>query len=137
MDLNELLHAHRIKVMQASVARDHPGKSNHFAKVAHYAEEIRAVRSGQHTADPLPNTNSGDTIIYGTYAGDPAPDTPMASLNSWESEGGSLFPAQVPFPSGLTPKLIHRFFAGPYTDSDFSDAHEGLARHAGDDRTSD
>ncbi len=98
MDLNELLHAHQIAVIRASVSGDAEGRRSHFDKVALYAEQIRRLRESRRSADPAPLPASAQTIIYGTYAGESAPDPRPAALQAWESEGGSLHPPEVPRP---------------------------------------
>ena len=59
-----------------------------------------------------------------------SPDEPGTA--EWESEGGSLFPPQVPLPPGVTSAVFHRFFVGPYTYSNLPDALEELARQTGE-----
>ncbi|MCD1591742.1 hypothetical protein K7H13_13395 [Qipengyuania citrea] len=71
MDLNELLHAHQVSVMQASAAGDDRGRDDHFTKVAEYAERIRQLRALRQDHEAPIRLAEPDTIIYGTYAGRP------------------------------------------------------------------
>jgi len=90
MDLNELLHAHQAEVMKASASGDDQTRSKHFDKVALYAEQIRNLRAFRQQAGASPLASAAGEIIYGTYAGDPAPMSRSTPLSSWENEGGSV-----------------------------------------------
>ena len=92
MDLNELLHAHQVAVMEASSAGDEATRGTHFDQVALYAERIRALRDLRRAAERPPTRAESETIVYGTYAGDPASPVGRAVLSSWEGEGGALDP---------------------------------------------
>lgn len=127
MDLNELLHSHQVAVMKAAAAGDGPGRDNHFAKVAEYAERVRALR------DMAPLTrhqaNSGGeapAIIYGTYAGDTAVPSDRASIASWEEEGGAVRHPESALPKGIEMKVVREYRVGPYLYQDLSLA---LAEH--------
>lgn len=69
MDLNELLHAHQVEILKANASRDCGTRENHFGMIAQYASEIRALRAIAPPDRPPPVELSGDTIIYGSYAG--------------------------------------------------------------------
>ena len=93
MDLNELLHAHQVAVMQASARGDDADKDGHFAKVAEYAEQVRRLRVMREDGEKPAAIDGPPAIIYGTYAGDagkPSAATPEAS---WEDEGGAVIPS--------------------------------------------
>lgn len=120
MDLNELLHAHQVEVMRAGASGDDQGRQGHFEKVALYAERIRQLRESRQRADPPSLPASRETIIYGSYAGDPAPKPAAASLGSWESEGGALDPPRIPLPHGITMTVSREYHVGPHVYSDLS-----------------
>jgi len=138
MDLNQLLHSHQVAVMNASIAGDDQERDNHFARVAEYAERIRQLRehnSMARAANPAPGPQ---TIIYGSYAGDPedgAPARPIAAKptaggeDRWEGEGGALDPPQIPdvsLPDGITTRVVREYRVGPYV---YHDLDLALAEH--------
>ena len=102
MDLNELLHAHQIEVMKASASGDERSRQNHFDKVALYAEQIRRLRNSHRIADLLPLRRSHEAIVEGTRADHTGPKPTAPSLESWEDEGGALYPPPAPLPPGIT-----------------------------------
>ncbi|WP_123639869.1 hypothetical protein [Tsuneonella flava] len=134
MDINELLRAHQAEVMKSQTSGAGVSDS-HYEKIALYAERIRELRElrlgAQDSASATtivapPPAVSTDTVIYGTYAGDlPTPAEPH-SIGSWESEGGSLDPPQVPLPDGVATAVIRQFFVGPYV---YTDLPLALAEH--------
>ena len=76
MDLNELLHAHQVEVMKASAS----GDVTHFRLIAEYAERIRRLRTISPANSPLSDASAPPTIIYGSYAGESAPQEPSVRL---------------------------------------------------------
>lgn len=71
MDLNELLHAHQVAVMNAGAGAD----DEHFGRIAEYAERIRRLRTVSHAdaasfAPVALARGAPPTVIYGSYAGD-------------------------------------------------------------------
>lgn len=66
MDLNELLHAHQVAVMNTGAGAD----DEHFARIAEYAERIRRLRTIAPAASVPLDRSAPPTIIYGSYAGD-------------------------------------------------------------------
>ncbi|MGI9374598.1 MAG: hypothetical protein ACR2PC_00675 [Tsuneonella suprasediminis] len=140
MDLDELLQAHQAEVLKARNSGNggvNGGVTDsHFEQVALYAErirELRQLRLGEQErtapAGSRPSvmaTVSTDAVIYGTYLGNPAPQPASVPLDSWESEGGSLDPPQVPLPNGVTTDIIRQFYVGPYVYTDLALA---LAEH--------
>lgn len=118
MDLNELLHAHQVSVMEASAAGDDLAKQDHFEMVALYAQRIRELREF-HLQSQLPPTSlAGETIVYGTYAGDPAPMS--GSLTEWENEGGAIKSPAASVPPGVTLAYLPQYYVGPYVYSDLA-----------------
>ena len=130
MDLNELLHAHQVAVMQASASGDEHGRDNHYAKVAEYAERVRQLRKMKQMADgpkPIPaRAGAPETIIYGTYAGDAAVPAKARPVEAWEDEGGALNPPQVILPDGVTSKTVRHYHVGPYV---YQDLDLAMAEH--------
>ena len=124
--MNELLHAHQVEVMKAAASGDEECRQHHFNQVAIYADRLRQLRGSRRTPDPAPCASGRKTIVYGTYAGDPAADPSLASLNSWEDEGGALdppfvpLPAETSLPSGITVNLIREYHVGSYVYQDLS-----------------
>ena len=127
MDLNELLHAHQVAVMQASASGDDDTRQNHFDQVALYAQRIRDLRDFRQQTDPPAGTERQATIVYGTYAGDPQPHAQTISINAWESEGGAIDRPDLPPPPGLILKMVPQYSVGPYVCSDLALA---CAEHA-------
>ena len=126
MDLNELLHEHQVAVMKAAAAGNGPARDNHFAKVAEYAERVRALR----TIEPGAKIDVADegppTIIYGTYAGhtsEPSASTPVAS---WEEEGGAVRNPTHNLPKEISEKLVRHYHVGPYV---YQDLDLAVAEH--------
>lgn len=120
MDLNELLHAHQVAVMEASAAGDDVARQGHFEKVALYAKRVRELRQFNRQS-ALPSASlGGETIIYGTYAGDPAPVPDTVLLNEWENEGGAIEPQANSLPAGVTLTLAPQYHVGPYVYSDLA-----------------
>lgn len=76
MDLNELLYAHQVAVMKASAS----GDDDHIGKIAEYADRIRQLRILSDATSIAPDPCAPPTIIYGSYAGDPRPDSGAVSL---------------------------------------------------------
>ncbi|MBX7492851.1 hypothetical protein K3163_06495 [Qipengyuania sp. 1NDW9] len=126
MDLNELLHEHQAAVMRAAAAGDGAERDNHFAKVAEYAERVRALRK----IEPMPDTpNKAEgppTIIYGTYAGDDAQAESSPPVASWEDEGGAVRHPLTPLPEGIEMKLVREYRVGPYV---YQDLDLAVAEH--------
>lgn len=114
MDLNELLHAHQVAVMEASAAGDQGARDDHFAKVAEYAERIGQLRTMQKNANPPPLPDTAGSVIYASYAGDALPRSTARAMASWEGEGGALDPPEIPLPEGVTVKAFRRYYVGPY-----------------------
>lgn len=138
MDLNQLLHSHQVAVMNASAAGNDLERDNHFARVAVYAERIRQLREVRMTTETANPAAGPQTIIYGSYAGDPedgAPARPIAASptaggeDRWEGEGGALDPPQIPdvsLPDGITTRVVREYRVGPYVYHDLALA---LAEH--------
>ena len=127
MDLNELLHSHQVAVMKAAAAGDGPGRDNHFAKVAEYAERVRALRDmGPLTGQQASPAGGAPAIIYGTYAGDTPGPLPAASLASWEDEGGALRHPHVAVPEGIETRNVREYRVGPYV---YQDLDLAVAEH--------
>lgn len=124
MELNELLHAHQAAVMRASASGDTAARDDHFAKVAEYAERIRALRDVRTSAgaDSDPHTPQGHaTIIYGSYAGPSEPAEAAEPMKAWEDEGGALDPPDLPGPNlpfGVTARSVREYHVGPYRYQD-------------------
>lgn len=66
MDLNELLHAHQVAVMNAGASAD----DDHFGMIAEYAERIRGLRAVAPISAVAHDPAAPPTIIYSSYAGD-------------------------------------------------------------------
>ncbi len=126
MDLNELLHQHQASVMRAGMAGDDDARDNHFARVAEYAERVRQLRELRQMPDTKPPVAAPETIIYGTYAGDPAPEPAEKAVDSWEGEGGALDQPEAPLPDGVTVKLVREYHVGPFV---YTDLGLALAEH--------
>lgn len=122
MDLNELLHAHQVAVMQASASGDDVTRQSHFDKVALYARRIRELRDFRQRADPPTGSDRQATIIYATYAGDPQSHAQTMSISVWESEGGAVDQPESALPPGLILKMIPQYWVGPYVYSDLDHA---------------
>lgn len=73
MDLNELLHAHQVEVLKANASEDSEIREGHFDMIARYADEIRALRKVAPEDRSARVASSRDTVIYGSYAGNPSP----------------------------------------------------------------
>jgi len=107
MGLNELLHAHQVEVMKAGASGDEKSRQHHFGQVAIYAERLPQLKRSRRTPNPIPHPT-------------------LASLNSWEDEGGALdpplvpLPTDTPIPSGITVNLIREYQVGPYVSQDLS-----------------
>ena len=101
MDLNELLSLHQIAAMKANAQDGAVDDRGHYAKVLLYAQRIGELRAMKHQA-ALGEKSRADTVIYGTYAGDPAPlcVPQTVPVTEWENEGGAL----VASPSLAAPK---------------------------------
>lgn len=137
MDLNELLHAHQVAVMQAGASGDVRGREDHFAKVTEYAERVRQLRELRQMTDTPPPVEPPETIIYGTYAGEPPPEEASPAENSWEGEGGALENPETPLPEGVTSKLVREYRVGPYVYQDLglavAEHMRQLSREGNDD----
>lgn len=131
MDLNELLHAHQVSVMKASGSGDDLAKQGHFDKVALYAKRIRELRHFTSQSALPPTAEAGQTIVYGTYAGDPAPAHESVSLTEWENEGGAITASAMTLPHGVTMTLAPQYHVGPYVYSDLALAVAEHDRQAG------
>ena len=105
MDLNELLHAHQVAVMNASARGNDEDRDGHFAKVAEYAERVRQLRMMRETGDAPAAIDGPPTIIYGTYAGDAGKPSAATPVASWEDEGGALRPSAEAAPEDMPDDL--------------------------------
>lgn len=126
MDLNELLHAHQVAVMHASAAGDDGARDNHFSKVAQYAERIRQLREVRRMTEDKKQANGPETIIYGTYAGDTVGPPAPKPVESWEGEGGALYPPEVVSPEGIETKVVREYRVGSYV---YQDLNLAMAEH--------
>ncbi|HBK13999.1 MAG: hypothetical protein CMN68_08690 [Sphingomonadaceae bacterium] len=126
MDLNELLHAHQVSVMQASAAGDDRGGDDHFTKVAEYAERIRQLRALRQDHEAPMRLAEPDTIIYGTYAGAAGQPAAAAAVNSWEGEGGALDPPEGIAPAAVRTTLLRQYHVGAYV---YQDLDLAVAEH--------
>lgn len=126
MDLNELLHEHQAAVMRAAAAGDGAERDNHFARVAEYAERVRALRKVEPMPDTPTQAEGPPTIIYGTYAGDDAQAENTAPVASWEDEGGAMRHPLTPMPEGIEMKLVREYRVGPYV---YQDLDLAVAEH--------
>lgn len=129
MDLNELLHAHQVAVMQASASGDEDGRDGHFAKVAEYARRVRALREMRMEPAPVAMPAAmpkPETIIYGTYAGPIEQPAAAKAVDSWEDEGGALDPPQVVMRDGVTSRTVREYQVGPYV---YQDLDLAVAEH--------
>lgn len=127
MDLNELLHRHQASVMRAGAAGDDAARAGHFAKVAEYAERVRQLRELRMMTDTPTPAVEPETIIYGTYAGDPSEPAAPKAVASWEGEGGALDPPETAeLPEGVTSRLVREYRVGPYV---YHDLDLALAEH--------
>ena len=126
MDLNELLHAHQVSVMQASAAGDDHGRDSHFTKVAEYAERIRELREMRQGRDTPTRIAEPETIIYGTYAGPIVQPGAAAAVTSWEGEGGALDPPEVIAPAAVRTTLLRQYHVGAYI---YQDLDLAVAEH--------
>lgn len=77
MDLNELLHAHQVELMNATSSGAGAARENHFDRVAQYADHIRKLRKISPEARRQRRNSEPHTIIYGSYAGASASDVPL------------------------------------------------------------
>jgi hypothetical protein len=116
MDLNELLYAHQLAVMNIGTA----GMSTDelAAKVALYVMRIEEMRNF-------------DTAVE---KNEPNPDLAKAALRSWESEGGALVPPEEVLPAGITMILRPEYHVGSYAYSDLASAkaeHKRQGRFSG------
>ena len=134
MDLNELLHEHQAAVMRAAAAGDGTERDNHFAKVAEYAERIRALRKVKSMIDKPSKPADRSTIIYGTYAGDASQGSATEPIASWEDEGGAVRHPHTPLPEGIEMKLVREYQVGPYVYQDLSLAMAEHKRQQSADR---
>ena len=140
MDLNELLHKHQLEVMEAATSGDGPGREHHFAKVAEYAERVRALREMHPMTDDPTGADAPPAIIYGTYAGDAGKPSAAAPIASWEDEGGAIDDprAHAPMaaqadagserqvPEGIETVVRREYRVGPYT---YQDLDLAVAEH--------
>ena len=126
MDLNELLHKHQVEVMKAAAAGDGPGKDSHFARVAEYADRVRALRKVHPVADNPAAPDGPPAIIYGTYAGENAKPAATEPVASWEDEGGAVRHPSIPLPDGIETKLVPEYRVGPYV---YQDLDLAVAEH--------
>ena len=126
MDLNELLHEHQAAVMRAAASGDGAERDNHFAKVAEYAERVRALRKVKPMTDKPSKSADPPTIIYGTYAGDNAEASRSAPVASWEGEGGAVRHPLVPVPEGIAMTMVREYRVGPYV---YQDLDLAVAEH--------
>ena len=138
LDLNELLHRHQVEAMKAAAAGNGPEKENHFAKVAEYAERVRALRERHPMSDKPVSSEGPPAIIYGTYAGDAGKPSAASPVQSWEDEGGAVRHPEHTVPEGIETKLVREYRVGPYV---YQDLDLAVAEHlrqmsaARDDRT--
>ena len=126
MDLNELLHKHQVEVMKAAHADDGPGRDNHYAKVAEYAERVRALREVHPMTEKPTSSDGPPAIIYGSYAGDTARPAGAEPITSWEDEGGAVRNHTVSVPEGIEMKLVRQYYVGPYV---YQDLDLAVAEH--------
>lgn len=133
MDLNQLLHSHQVAVMNASAAGDHHERDNHFARVAEYAERIRQLREVRMMTETTNPAAGPQTIIYGSYAGDPDGGASEQALpasisgggeDRWEGEGGALDPPEIP--DGIKVRMVREYRVGPFV---YHDLDLALAEH--------
>ena len=127
MDLNELLHAHQVAVMQASARGDDADRDGHFAKVAEYARRVRALRDmdpaiGDETIPPA----GPPAVIYGTYAGDAGKPSSAEPIESWEDEGGAVRHPNTAIPEEIEVTTVQQYRVGPYS---YQDLDLAVAEH--------
>ncbi|MBT8427815.1 MAG: hypothetical protein KJO02_07280 [Erythrobacter sp.] len=126
MDLNELLHEHQAAVMRAAAAGDATERDNHFAKVAEYAERVRALRKVKPMTDTPTKAGGPPAIIYGTYAGEAPQASGTQPIASWEDEGGAVRHPHTPLPEGIASQLLREYRVGPYV---YQDLDLAVAEH--------
>jgi hypothetical protein len=76
MDLNELLHAHQVAVINAGAS----GNERHLGMISEYADRIGQLRTISHTASIAHDASAPPTIIYGSYAGESADEQDTADF---------------------------------------------------------
>lgn len=126
MDLNELLHAHQVAVMHASAAGDDRARKIHFSRVAEFAERIRQLREVRRMTENKRQANGPETIVYSSYAGDTVGPPAPRPVESWEDEGGALYPPEVVSPEGIKTKMVREYRVGPYV---YQDLNLAMAEH--------
>ena len=126
LDLNELLHKHQVEAMKAAAAGNSLDKESHFAKVAEYAERVRALRQMHSVANEPAPSEGPPAIIYGTYAGEAAISATAGSTQSWEDEGGAVRHPERGVPEGMETKLLRQYYVGPYV---YQDLDLAVAEH--------
>ena len=87
MDLNELLHAHQVAVMNASAQNEDDDRDGHFAKVAEYAERVRQLRAMRSPPDVSATPGEPPAIIYGSYAGEDGDNAAPEPVGTWGDKG--------------------------------------------------
>lgn len=110
MDLNQLLSAHQLAVMESGISQDNAANLTKAARVANYSERIQRLR------DHYVSEGAGE-------------------IESWESEGGSVPDPEIVLPSGMTMRLRREYCVGPYVYSDLTLALAELERRTKSDRT--
>ena len=126
MDLNELLHAHQVAVMNASARGNDDDRDGHFALVAEYAERVRLLRVMREAAEPPPALSEPPAIIYGTYAGDAGKPSAATPVASWEDEGGAVVPAPESEAEPVAASDEQEYLVG---GKSFADLDEAVSEH--------
>jgi hypothetical protein len=91
MDLNELLYAHQVAVMNAGAS----GDEVHYGRISEYAERIRQLRTIVQTTSVEHDPSAPPTIIYGSYAGETSIDGVAATV-SQQASGSMLVDSENP-----------------------------------------
>jgi hypothetical protein len=121
MDMNELLRAHQIALMQAGAVNDGPSRLGHLERVARYAERIRLHRYQWQKEMPFVPVSLVRAMVSG---GRKSMRTVLRSRNSstaidsWESEGGAVGPSSSRVPAEISTHLVRQYRVGPYVYSD-------------------
>lgn len=94
MDLNELLYAHQLAVMNASAPHTSlEDRESHLEEASEYADKIRKMPSAP---DILAGADPGNVVSQSSNSGETNEGTSsrtsrnLAVLSAWESEGGAI-----------------------------------------------
>jgi hypothetical protein len=79
VDLNELLYAHQLAVMNANTAHvSLEGREDHLEEASTYADKIRLMPGSLEVSQPADRPDAA------------SPPNNPAVLSAWESEGGAI-----------------------------------------------